>query len=173
MKLSVPYYSQYIDIDDPFWMLRSCGAVCLKMVAEFHGKKVPEILSLCEELKNGGGYDMRNGWVHDNLVKKLQELDLDAHRKEGLTSTDEIITSLEKGNLVIVSVEKKLLEQRRFHMILLVGYEIKTSPQSLVPITYFYYHDSESTDKSRGAYRTCDVETFMNYWRGMAIFISK
>lgn len=163
MKLSVPYYSQFVDIQDPFWMLRACGAASLKMVAEFHGKETPDLVTLCNEAKERGGYDMQNGWVHDYIVTKAQELGLTAYRKEGLTSLDELTASLDAGNPIIVSVEKRVLEQKRFHMIVLVGYEDGK----------FLYHEPESTDKDKGQYRTCDAQTFMEYWRGKAIFLSK
>lgn len=163
MKLSVPYYSQFIDIEDPFWMLRACGAVSLKMVAEFHGKTVPDILSLCNEARDRAGYDMTNGWIHDYLITKARELGLQAKRKEGMSDLDEILTSLELGNPVIVSVEKRVLEQKRFHMLVLVGFDNNG----------FIYHEPESTDKEKGQYRTCSYDTFMDYWRGKALFISK
>ena len=163
MKLSVPYYSQFVDMQDPFWMLRACGAACLKMVAEFHSKEVPDLVALCNEAKERGGYDMQNGWVHDYIVTKAGELGLQAERKEGLAGPDEIISSLEAGNPVIVSIEKRVLEQKRFHMVVVVGHENGT----------FIYHESESTDKEKGQYRTCDMKTFETYWRGKAIFISK
>ncbi|MDQ5962467.1 MAG: hypothetical protein QG653_274 [Patescibacteria group bacterium] len=172
MKLSVPYYSQFIDIQDPFWMLRACGACSLKDVAEFHGKTVPDIVTLCNEAKERGGYDTENGWVHDYIVTKLQELGLRAERKEGIENLDEVFSSLDAGNPVIVSVEKRVLEQTRFHMIVLVGYETISSPQSLTPSTYFYYHESESTDKEKGQYRSCTKEQFLDFWRGKAIFVS-
>lgn len=175
MKLPVPYYSQFVDIQDPFWMLRACGMTCVKMVAEFHlstmpahagqagGKTVPDILILCNEAKDRGGYDMTNGWIHDYLVTRAQEFGLQAIRKEGLTELSEIIASLEAGNPVIASVEKRVLEQTRFHIIVIVGYEGNN----------FFYHEPESTDKEKGKFRTCTEEQFKNYWRGKAIFISK
>ena len=167
-------------------MLRACGATSLKMVAESHGVQVPDIVTLCNEAKDRGGYDMSNGWLHDYLVKKAKELGLQAYRKEGLTDFADIIASLDAGNPVIVSVEKRVLEQTRFHMLVLVGYDVSqtnadhtdqipesTSPQSLVPKTYFFYHEPESNDKEKGQYRTCSFETFKEYWRGKAIFITK
>jgi uncharacterized protein YvpB len=163
MKLNTPYYSQYLDAPDAFWMLRACGAVSLKMVAEYHGVATPDILSLCTEARERGGYDMANGWVHDYLVMKARELGLQAERKEGLVTTDDIVASLEAGGPVIVSVEKRVLEQTRFHMVVVVGYGDGE----------FIYHEPESTDRERGAYRSCDTDTFMSYWRGKAIFITK
>jgi hypothetical protein len=150
-------------------MLRACGATSLAMVAEFHGKEINSIEALCEEARLRGGYDMTNGWVHDYLVTKAKELGLHSERKEGLTTVDEIISSLDKGNPVIVSVEKRVLEQTRFHMIVIVGYEKKQDATT----TCLYYHEPESTDISRGEFRECNIETFMNYWRRKAIFIAK
>lgn len=163
MKLPVPYYSQYIDITDSFWMLRACGAASLKMVAEYHGVTTPDLVTLCIEARDRGGYDMVNGWIHDYLVLKATELGLQAERKEGLTNTDSIVASLKDGNPIIVSVEKRVLEQTRFHMLVIVGYADNE----------FMYHEPESTDRERGAFRSCDTDTFMNYWRGKAIFIKK
>lgn len=178
MKLSVPYYSQFIDVTDSFWMLRACGATSLKMVAESHGVQVPDIVTLCNEAKERGGYDMSNGWVHDYLVVKAKEFGLQSYRKEGLTDFTDIIASLDAGNPVIVSVEKRVLEQTRFHMLVLVGYEKGEESESadtcnLTPVTCFFYHEPESTDKEKGQYRTCSFETFREYWRGKAIFITK
>jgi hypothetical protein len=162
MKLNVPYYSQFADIEDPFWMLRACGAASLKMVADFYGKQTPSLVELCNEAKDRGGYDMANGWIHDYIVGKLNDLGIKAYRKEGLTSAQEIVSSLEMGNPIIVSVEKRVLEQKRFHILVIVGYESGS----------IIYHEPESTDKDKGQYRTCSMEIFMQYWRGKAIFSS-
>ena len=170
---------------------------------EFHGKTVPDLVTLCNEAKDRGGYHLVNGWVHDYLVTKAQELGLQAYRKEGLTDLTEIKASLLAGNPVIVSVEKRVLEQKRFHILVLVGYDSKqTSPTTQIeerratkmsddssqrtpadhesttrytlPATdYLYYHEPESTDKEKGKYHTCDEATFLEYWRGRAIFITK
>lgn len=163
MKLSAPYYSQFVDVSDSFWMLRACGATALKMVAEYHSKEVPDIVTLCNEARERGGYHMQNGWVHDYLVTKAQELGLKAQRKEGIESLEEIISFLDAGNPVIVSVEKRVLEQKRFHIIVLVGYDEEN----------VIYHESESTDKEKGQHRVCTKEIFMEYFRGKAIFITK
>lgn len=191
MKLNVPYYSQFVDLTDPFWMLRACGVASLKMASEFCGAAVPDLLTLCVEAKERGGYDMQNGWVHDYMVMKARELGLEAERKEGLTDTRELLAHLDAGYPIIVSVEKRALEQKRFHMLVLVGYEkTQTSQTSTdhadiihdekeitnneLPITNyrFFYHEPESTDKEKGRFRVCDEETFLSYFRGKAIFIT-
>lgn len=167
MKLDVPYYSQFVDIQDPFWILRACGACALKEVGEFYKKDVPDLLMLCEEAKEKGGYHMQNGWVHDYLVEKAKNLGLSAYRKEGVEDLSEIFLYLKEGKPVIVSVEKRVLEQTRFHIIVLTGYEEENGE-----IISLYYHESESTDKEKGKYRNVAVETFKQYFRGKAIFIS-
>ena len=106
---------------------------------------------------------MNNGWVHDYLVAYATSLGINAYRKEGLTSLDEIYASLLKGDPVIVSVEKRVLEQTRFHMIVIVGY----LDDKII------YHEPESTDREKGQNRICTQETFMEYFRGKAIFIFK
>ena len=182
MKISVPYYSQFLDIDDPFWMVRACGAVCIKSVAESQGIVMPELIPLCKEAKDREGYHIQNGWVHDYMVTRLQEAGLEVYRKEGMLDIEEITTSLLHNKPVIVSVEKRVLEQTRFHLIILVGYEqaetnknedMLATSYKLKANDFLYYHESESTSKERGEYRKCSVETFMKYWRGKAIFIFK
>jgi hypothetical protein len=131
---------------------------------------------------------MENGWIHDYLVSKAKSYGLEAYRKEGLVDVKEIIASLDAGHPVIVSVEKRVLEQKRFHMLVIVGYESDAENRGidadsrgsntsdtcdLVPITYLYYHEPESTNRDRGQFRKVDLTTFMNYWRGKAIFVQK
>jgi uncharacterized protein YvpB len=168
MKLTVPYYSQFVDVQDPFWMLRACGACSFKSIIEFHGKEIPDIVSLCKEAFDRGGYDLQSGWVHDYLVIKAKELGFQAHRREGIYEIKELVEFLDKGSPVIVSVEKRVLEQKRFHMVVLVGYEEDNGK-----ITQLYYHESESTDKEKGKYRVCTVDAFLEYFRNKAIFIEK
>lgn len=161
------------------------------MVAEFEGVKELDLLALCNESKASGGYDMENGWIHDYLVSKAKSYGLEAYRKEGLVDVKEIIASLDAGHPVIVSVEKRVLEQKRFHMLVIVGYEsdaenrvidadsrgsnATSSPDTytLPAIDYLYYHEPESTNRDRGQFRKVDLTTFMNYWRGKAIFVQK
>lgn len=163
MKYSTPYYSQFVDVDDWYWMLRACGAIALKSVLEFHGAQVPGILPLCSEAQDRDGYHSVNGWMHEYLVTKAKEFGLEASRKEGLISFDEIRSHLDLHGPVIVSVEKRVLEQTRFHLIVVTGYDE----------VCVYYNESESTDKAKGEGRSCTHEVFMKYFRGKAIFIQK
>ncbi len=167
MKLDVPYYSQFLDVDDSFWMLRACGAVSFAMVAEYEGVCIRDVLAFCNEARDSGGYDVENGWVHDYLVKKAKDVDLSSYRQEGLTEVTEIISALNAGHPVIVSVEKRVLEQKRFHMLVVTGYEVDEQGA----VTRLYYHEPESTVKEKGMHRQVDIKTFLEYFRGKAIFV--
>ena len=49
----------------------------------------------------------------------------------------------------------------------MVGYKSKNQK-----ITHIIYHEPESTDPLRGAFRECELEVFEKSWRGKAIFVS-
>lgn len=169
MKLPVPYYSQYIDVQDPFWMLRSCTIVCLKMILEFFGENI-SLVELIEKGKNIEGYGL-SGWIHDKIIELANEYDFDAHREEKMDPYEgikKIQQYLDKGNPVIVSVIKYTLEQTKFHSVLIVGYE-----QEGGSVKGFYYYDTESTDKMKGQNHFVDIDTFLGGWRKMALFIDK
>jgi hypothetical protein len=54
-------------------------------------------------------------------------------------------------------------------LILIVGLEMDEKGD----IVSVIYHEPESTDASKGAFRKCDVITFMKYWRCKIIFGSR
>lgn len=170
MKLAVPNYSQFVDINDPYWMLRACGMMGVyevinfkKGITDFDAQK---FLKDCEKAKEVGGYHLENGWIHDYLVNFAKEFGFnETYRKEGVSDFVEIKRELDHGNPVIVSVEKRVLEQTRFHLLVVVGYEINEEGVLVV------YHDSECTDKSKGKNRVCNKDVFMEYFRGKMIVI--
>lgn len=177
-KLSVPYHSQFLEVADSFWNIRSCGGSCIKMILDYNKIESPDILDIMKLAQAEGGYDMGNGFIHDWAVEYFKTNNLHSYRKESASEEEkegllaEMFISIRKENPVMVSVEKRVLEQTKYHLILIVGYEYE-SVDDMHHIKHVIYHDPESTDESRGAYRVCDVETFMNYWRGKAIFVSK
>jgi len=182
MKLPVPYYSQYLDVKDYHWNIRACSGACVAMTLEFlTGKKV-DILEFMKGAEKAGGYTALNGIQHDYVISFFGENGLKSWRylnketKDTLDSTDLLIESLRGGNPVIVSINKFVLEQRKYHNVLLVGFEENEAKE----VTHLYYHEPEATiakletdSKIGGAFRCCDIETFKNGWRGRAIFVSK
>lgn len=170
IKLNVPYHSQFLEVEDHFWNIRSCGGTCIKMCLDYYNVSAPSVLEIMQEALKTGGYDMSNGFVHDWAVNYFKNYNLESYRKEELNSFVEIKESLEKGDPVIVSVTKKTLEQNKFHLLLVVGYEYEGENENK-NVKNVIYHEPESTAIDRGMYRVCDIETFMNSFRGKAIFV--
>lgn len=182
MKLSVPYYSQYLEVKDSDWNIRSCSGSCVAMAVEFLSGKKVDILEYMQTAEKEGGYDKINGASHDYIISFFEKAGLKSWRykntetKDILMDTKPLIESLENGNPVIVSVNKIILEQKKFHLILLVGFEKNEEGE----ITHFYYHEPEATVASvennstvGGSFRKCDIYVFRNFYRGRAIFVSK
>lgn len=168
MKLEVPYYSQYLNVTDPYWMPRACGMAAVKMVLDYHGKQTPALEEMVKTGHADGGYSP-SGWLHDYFIAFLKAYGLDAYRKEGMDEKEglqEIRNALEAENPVIVSIVKHALEQTKFHMIVLTGF---TEDDHGATRTLFY-HDPEGTSEEQGAQREVDVGTFLSDWRKMAIF---
>ncbi len=165
--LEVPYYSQYLDIVEPFWMPRACGMCCFKMILDFHKKETPSLIKMCEEGKENGGYG-KSGWIHDYFVKKGKEYGLSVEREEKMDEDggiQKIKNALDKGEPVIVSIAKRSLGRSYFHMIVLTGYE-----EDLGFVRGFYYHEPESLSREEGEHRFVELKDFMYDWRRMAIF---
>ncbi len=182
MKLEVPYHSQFLEVEDSYWNIRSCSGACFAMVVEYFLKKKIDILEFMKTAEKEGGYSVLNGMGHDYLISSLEKEGLKSWRyknpetKDRLDSIETLVEQLKNNNPVIVSINKFILEQTKFHSILLVGFE----ENELGEITHFYYHEPEATvvsvedDKAvGGAFRCCDVITFKNSWRGRSIFVSK
>ena len=53
-------------------------------------------------------------------------------------------------------------------MLVVTGYEVDEQGA----VTCLYYHEPESTVKEKGMHRQVDIKTFLEYFRGKAIFVS-
>lgn len=169
MKLDVPYYSQFLDVKDRYWMPRACGIVALKMVLDFYGKNIPTAMELIDTCSKAGGYG-KSGWFHDALISLAKNFEFEAYRKEKMGAdggTEEIINFLKEGKPVLISVVKYILGQTKFHMVVATGFEEKDGV-----LAGIYYHDPEATDKDKGQHIFVDINTFKREWRKMAIFVS-
>ncbi|HEC30632.1 MAG TPA: hypothetical protein ENI66_01295 [Candidatus Yonathbacteria bacterium] len=169
MKIEVPYYSQFLDVEQKDMMPKACAIACLKMYMETY-KKVPSIDELFAQGEKKGGYGP-SGWYHDALVSLAKDYGFSAERKEDMSISDGVETlkeSLKEGAPVIVSAVKYILGQTKFHMVLLVGF--KEEGKELLG---FYYHDPESINKEAAKNLFVPIETFKKEWRRMAIFVTK
>lgn len=182
MKLNVPYHSQFLEVNDAHWNIRSCSGACTAMVLEYLTKRKIDILEFMKEAERLGGYNAINGMGHDYIIGFLEKEGLKSWRYKNLLKRDTLddisllTEELEKGNPVIVSINKYILEQKKFHLILLIGLEKDENGD----VTHFYYHEPEATvvsvddDKNVGGANRCvNIETFNKCWRGKAIFVSK
>lgn len=182
MKLNVPYYSQFLEVKDYEWNIRSCTGACTAMVLEFFTGKRLDILEFMKKAEQDEGYSRLNGMSHDYLISFFESEGLKSWRyknadtKDTLDTIDPLIESLKQGSPVVVSINKFILEQKKFHTILLIGYEENTQGE----VTHLYYHEPEATiakvegDSAVGGEgRKCDIETFRKSWRGRAVFVGR
>lgn len=176
MKLTVPYYSQHLDVTDEVWKSRACGIVCLKMLLESKGVNTPPL----DEMIGQGcaiGAHGEWGWKHDGLVALGKQygakLSCAEWRQSNIKSSDEmneegikfLISELHAHRPVIVSAIKKFLEDDKFHMVVLTGFE-----ESSGEVTGFYYHDPDHEIEISGENLFVPIDTFRAKWRRMAIF---
>ena len=190
MKLNVPYYSQFLDVEDKEWMPRSCSVVCLKMVFDYNS--IDTNLSI-DDLKQEGviiGEYTIDGWSHEVLVRLARNHGLHAYRQEFRSQIINLANSIAKESKhekklidegmkklteelrnkrpVIVSINKFTLGQEKSHAVLLTGFEEENGE-----ITGFYYHDPESLNREKAMHLFVDLEIFKKAWRKFAIFTYK
>jgi hypothetical protein len=79
----------------------------------------------------------------------------------------------------MASVAKQTLEQRKYHLIVVVGYkyiladtEFQDEDSNRI-ISHIVYHEPESTDEERGQYRECEARVFFDAFTSKAIFASR
>lgn len=118
---SVHYFSQLLDISNPYWTNRACGGVCLAMILDHFYKPISSIETLCSTAKEKGYFTESFGWYHQGIVDMATSYGLSGYRTEG-GIIDDVVWELKKGNLVILSVAKQLFGIKRPHLVLAVGY---------------------------------------------------
>lgn len=171
MKLDVPYYSQYIDVKDPYWQPRACGFCCIKMIATFHNKDIRDIVEIANLAKSEGGYS-EHGIIHDWSVGYFQKLGLNSNRMEKMNGekTNEgiskIVNSLKNNCPVIISVARDREGKKAFHQVVLTGFEEEEGD-----VSGFYMNDSDTKIKGEGINIFMSMIDFLKEWRGMAIFV--
>lgn len=180
MHKDVPYISQSLDATGPdghidsYWFRRACGISCAKMALDYFNinNKKP-LIKLAEEGKDKGGYSSA-GWRHDYLIQLFEENGLKSYRKEGMEYNEgvkEIALCIDNGGLVIASCIVPFMEEKDLHAILIRGVRWADGRRQ-TPLG-FYYSDPDSINAESASNRYVGTETFGNYWRKMAIFVSK
>jgi Peptidase_C39 like family len=167
--LKVPYLSQYLDVQDRYWEHRSCGMTCVQMVLMYFELNDMSLDELVLKGSQEGGYS-ENGWKHDYFVNLFISCGLSSYRKEKMSNEDllrELSTSIDSGNPIIVSVKQQLLGRDKYHMILVNGVKYHNDV-----VAGFFYHDPASLRREELQDLYVETKTFLQYVRGMAIFVS-
>lgn len=177
--LSVPFYSQHTDINDAHWKERACGILCLKMVLDFLGAKAPPPDEFMQKGISLGAYG-EWGWLHTGLVAVAASFDIDMKRKEFRSQDpkeaekllnqgiNELVASIENNKPILISAIKKWVEVKKFHMMVLVGFEMNEGV-----LKGFYYHDPDTYTEGEGKNQFVPINTFKKHWRRMAIFAAE
>lgn len=183
--LLVPYYSQKIDVLDPHWKERTCGILSLKMLLDFLGAKTPSPDEFVQKGVTAGAYG-EWGWTHTGLVSLAASFGVNMKRKEFRSQDieeqerllhkgiDELVSSLENNKPILISAIKKWAETKKFHMMVLVGFEMDEGVPATAQagrIKGFYYHDPDAYTPHEGKDQFVSIETFKKHWRRMAIFV--
>ena len=170
--LDIPYYSQYRDVKDEYWKPRACGILCLKMILDFLKIKINGTDDFIQNANEKKAYG-ENGWIHQGLIDIAKDFDVEMKRKEYKNDENDdlekgiekIINSIEDDKPVLVSAIKKFSEKNKFHMVLLVGFEIENNE-----LKGFYYNDPDY-ENNEGKNLFVDIEIFKKYWRRLVIFV--
>lgn len=153
------------------------------------GYDLPTIEGLIKEGVYIKGLDKNKDWIQDKIVMLLRNHGISAYQQEfksmnievsvGKESEskysekmfsgglEKIIKKLEENKLILVSVTKKFKEGKKFHMVVLTGFEMNKNGE----IKGFYYNDTDYNNEQEGKDLFVDIEIFKKYWRRMAIFV--
>ncbi len=166
IKLDVPYFSQYKEVEGKENCLKACGMTCVYSVLKYHEIQIPSLNEMVIQGIQNSGLDL-SGWKHDYFVDLFTSFGFLSERKESMRDTDvEIIKqNILDGYPVIISAERKLFDKRIFHMVVITGIRQSTNGN----LEGFFYNDPASLQDEFGK---CYVplQTFLLSWRRMAIF---
>jgi hypothetical protein len=169
-KLTVPYISQYLSVSDKEQSLKACGMTCAYMILKYFEVNVPSLDEMVNKGIADGGFS-RSGWMHDYIVNLFSGSKLSSSRKEGMREQDVslFVESLEGGNPVIISAERRLFDRRTFHMVVLTGFRKDATGK----LEGFFYHDPASLQPSDAEHQYVPLSVLYLSWRKMAIFAHK
>lgn len=197
MKLDVPYYSQFKDVEREDLKPRACAMTCLKMALDFLVPgRAPSIDVLMHEAMAHTASMIQVGLItevvaaqglhRDVTVAMARNYGVNAFREEFKSmSLDEMnnpVASPYENEIYDNGVKKivAMLETGSLPLIsILPGLSEGKSFHSVLFVGFeeengtlkgFYYHDSDAKDEPRKAV-FMPFDEFNAYWRKMAIFI--
>ena len=130
--LTVPFYSQFKDIESLVWQKQGCGIASLAMVIGFYQPQTAiSVDSLLDQGKALGAYDQKAGWTYKGLIEVAQKNGLDGTSYDlSKKSTAVALTQFEnflKDGPVIVSVHYKFKPKSTIpHLVVIDGIDKDT-----------------------------------------------
>lgn len=108
---SVPFYSQFADIQSPKWQKVGCGITSLAMIIDYYSPKAVTVNNLLAQGIAAGAYDYNAGWIYDGLIQLSKSYGLSgAYHDLSSLNTQAAFAQFQaylKGGPVILSVHYK------------------------------------------------------------------
>ncbi len=159
---SVPFYSQFRDIDQTYWKKVGCGVTSLAMVINYYQPEAVTVNALLKEGVTQGAYNNVYGWSHKGLIElsetygfKGKSYDLG---KLGKTAAyEQFKRSLETGP-VIVSVHYKFDPRSSIpHLVVIDG----------IQGDFLYYNDPAASSGTK----KISIVDFQKGWKKRYIVV--
>jgi hypothetical protein len=164
--LTLPRYSQYLDVADPTWQPRACGIVALKTVFDYWSgiHDTPTMNALIQEGLALNGFIPGIGWKHQALVDIAHAHGYAAKRydwsKDDPVEAWERLCAKIKNGPAIASIHMNLCP---------------TSPDGHLVVVHtinaiVHYHDPARKDRNQISQET-STANFVNGWKRRVILI--
>lgn len=159
----IPLYSQFLDVKLEGWSKQACGIVAVKSIMDFLGATTPPLDKLIKIGLEMGAYDLKNGWVHDGLVKIAEHYNLQAatYNCQRQTTSD-ALKKLKRIAPCITSIYKNFNPENGGHLI--VVWEIVEDR--------VFYSDPIATKRNK-IYRRITTSDFSKGWKKCGVIIKK
>ena len=169
-KLDIPYFSQYLDVQNEENRPRACGMVCAYMALKHFGGEVPKLDDLIDQGIKNGGYS-KSGWIHDYFVNLFKNFGYDCERRENMRDREVRLLAqyIQEGSPVMASVIRRMWDRRSFHIVLLTGVRLSADME----VEGFFYHDPAALRGENMRHLYVPLQTFYLDWRRMAILPKK
>lgn len=161
---TVPAFSQYLDITDQEWKVRSCGPVCVAMLLGYYGKPFPSLDKIVETGRELGAHSFEVGWYHSGLVRLGQHFGLEGKAYDWKQESDEKALDLLEEELshgpLIASIHKDFDQTQGGHLIVLTR-QTKEG----------FEYSEPASEKREYIHRTITKEKFKQGWKKRIIVL--
>lgn len=160
---SVPFYSQFNDVDSPKWKKQACGVVSLAMLIDYYKPdNTMSVNSLLSQAIRSGAYNQNAGWTYKGLIDLGGKYGLEGDSYDlGKSSSKAAFAKFKKylaDGPVIASIHYKFDPKSTIpHLVVINGIEGDT----------IYYNDPAA--KSAG--KQISVDNFLKGWKKRFIVI--